>query len=89
MITAFSSAKSHRLKKTSYQAQIAKSSVEYRQKRKGQSLADRPFGILDRITGRGDKIRTCDPLYPKQVRYQAAPLPDAAKRIGSVPTLCK
>ena len=29
------------------------------------------------INGRGDKIRTCDPLYPKQVRYQAAPLPDA------------
>ena len=27
-------------------------------------------------TGRGDWIRTSDPLYPKQVRYQAAPLPD-------------
>ncbi len=26
--------------------------------------------------GRGDKIRTCDPLHPMQVRYQAAPLPD-------------
>ncbi len=26
--------------------------------------------------GRGDKIRTCDPLHPMQVRYQAAPRPD-------------
>jgi hypothetical protein len=26
--------------------------------------------------GRGDRIRTCDPLLPKQMRYQAAPLPD-------------
>ena len=26
--------------------------------------------------GRGDRIRTCDPLFPKQMRYQAAPLPD-------------
>ena len=27
-------------------------------------------------TGRGDWIRTSDPLLPKQMRYQAAPLPD-------------
>ena len=26
--------------------------------------------------GRWDRIWTCDPLYPKQVRYQAAPLTD-------------
>ncbi|MDB5714778.1 MAG: hypothetical protein JWO15_2175 [Sphingomonadales bacterium] len=26
--------------------------------------------------GRGDRIRTCDPLVPNQVRYQPAPLPD-------------
>ncbi len=26
--------------------------------------------------GRDDKIRTCDPLHPMQVRYQAAPHPD-------------
>ena len=25
--------------------------------------------------GRGDRIRTCDPLLPKQMRYQTAPLP--------------
>jgi hypothetical protein len=29
--------------------------------------------------GRGDKIRTCDPLLPKQMRYQAALLPDPLK----------
>jgi hypothetical protein len=29
-----------------------------------------------RYNGRGDRIRTCDPLFPKQMRYQAAPLPD-------------
>ena len=28
--------------------------------------------------GRGDRIRTCDPLVPNQVRYQPAPLPDIA-----------
>lgn len=28
--------------------------------------------------GRGSKIRTCDPLLPKQVRYQAALCPDSA-----------
>ena len=33
-------------------------------------------GFALRNTGRGDWIRTSDPLYPKQVRYQAAPLPD-------------
>ena len=27
--------------------------------------------------GRGGEIRTHDPLYPKQVRYQAAPHPDS------------
>ena len=27
-------------------------------------------------SGRGDKIRTCDPLVPNQMRYQAALLPD-------------
>ena len=26
--------------------------------------------------GRGDRIRTCDPLVPNQVLYQAEPLPD-------------
>ena len=26
--------------------------------------------------GRGDRIRTCDPLVPNQMRYQAALLPD-------------
>ena len=28
-------------------------------------------------SGRGDRIRTCDPLVPNQMRYQAALLPDA------------
>jgi hypothetical protein len=26
--------------------------------------------------GRGERIRTSDPLHPMQVRYQAAPRPD-------------
>ncbi len=29
-------------------------------------------------SGRGGEIRTHDPLYPKQVRYQTAPRPDRA-----------
>jgi hypothetical protein len=32
--------------------------------------------------GRGDKIRTCDPLHPMQVRYQAAPRPDRKRIIA-------
>ncbi|SPC13064.1 hypothetical protein CO2235_170187 [Cupriavidus oxalaticus] len=28
-------------------------------------------------TGRGDMIRTCDPLIPNQMRYQAALRPEA------------
>src|SRR3546814_13225240 len=31
------------------------------------------------VNGRGDRIRTCDPLLPKQMRYQAAPLPDGPR----------
>jgi hypothetical protein len=29
--------------------------------------------------GRGGRIRTCDPLLPKQMRYRAALRPDAKK----------
>jgi hypothetical protein len=32
------------------------------------------------LLSRGDRIRTCDPLVPNQVLYQAEPLPDAAFR---------
>ena len=32
--------------------------------------------IIAPENGRGDWIRTSDPLLPKQMRYQAAPLPD-------------
>src|SRR5688500_17996899 len=38
-------------------------------------LAPSP-GWCQACDGRGDRIRTCDPLLPKQMRYQAAPLPD-------------
>jgi hypothetical protein len=34
--------------------------------------------------GRGDKIRTCDPLHPMQVRYQAAPRPDRMRMIAEM-----
>jgi hypothetical protein len=34
--------------------------------------------------GRGDKIRTCDPLHPMQVRYQAAPRPDRDRMIAQM-----
>ncbi len=33
--------------------------------------------------GRGDRIRTCDILLPKQARYQTAPLPDADFPLGA------
>jgi surfactin synthase thioesterase subunit len=31
---------------------------------------------VELFAGREDKIRTCDPLNPIQVRYRAAPLPE-------------
>ncbi len=34
--------------------------------------------IEETVVGRGDRIRTCDILLPKQARYQAALRPDAA-----------
>lgn len=34
------------------------------------------------ICGRGDRIRTCDILLPKQARYQTAPLPDGLLPLG-------
>jgi hypothetical protein len=37
-----------------------------------------------RRSGRGDRIRTCDPLVPNQMRYQAALLPD----MGSLVQQC-
>ena len=33
-------------------------------------------GLKFIFDGRGDRIRTCDPLHPMQVRYQAAPHPE-------------
>ena len=37
--------------------------------------------------GRGSRIRTCDPLLPKQMRYQTAPCPDRAVHLNSPATL--
>ena len=37
----------------------------------------RPFCQTGKSAGRGREIRTPDPLLPKQMRYQAAPCPDA------------
>jgi hypothetical protein len=37
--------------------------------------------------GRGDRIRTCDPLLPKQMRYQAALLPAFAKALTGKPAM--
>jgi hypothetical protein len=42
----------------------------------GESHSAPPATTLNFDIGRGDKIRTCDPLHPMQVRYQAAPRPD-------------
>ena len=34
------------------------------------------------FNGRGDKIRTCDPVHPMHVRYQAALRPDERRIIA-------
>ena len=36
--------------------------------------------LVGGVFGRAERIRTSDPLLPKQVRYQAAPQPDRAAR---------
>jgi hypothetical protein len=36
------------------------------------------------LIGRGEKIRTSDPLHPMQVRYQAAPRPDRKRMIAEM-----
>ena len=36
----------------------------------------KPNITVELSIGREDKIRTCDPLNPIQVRYRAAPLPE-------------
>ena len=36
--------------------------------------------FLIKNNGRSDRIRTCDPLTPSQVRYQAAPRSDTHQR---------
>jgi hypothetical protein len=38
--------------------------------------------LFEGYHGRGDWIRTSDPLLPKQMRYQAAPRPDGVKDTG-------
>lgn len=38
-------------------------------------------------TGPGDRIRTCGPLLPKQVRYQTAPRPVSDPSLGLVSSL--
>ena len=40
------------------------------------SLECEKFGILQKLNGRGERIRTSDPLLPKQVRYQTALRPE-------------
>ena len=44
----------------------------------------RPNGLVD--IGRGEMIRTSDPLHPMQVRYQAALRPDRRTRVYRKPT---
>lgn len=41
--------------------------------------------ITERLgNGRGDKIRTCDILLPKQTLYQAEPRPDNALNVSGL-----
>jgi hypothetical protein len=41
-----------------------------------------PLGLLVTLICRDDKIRTCDPLHPMQVRYRAALRPEKEKFWG-------
>lgn len=41
-----------------------------------EKIAKKRLNFLFLLVGRDGWIRTNDPLYPKQVRYQTAPRPD-------------
>jgi hypothetical protein len=41
-----------------------------------------PLGLLVTLLFRDDKIRTCDPLHPMQVRYRAALRPEKMNSEG-------
>ena len=41
-------------------------------------MFDQPVTGTRAKAGRGGRIRTCDPLLPKQMRYQAALRPDGS-----------
>src|SRR5262249_56612280 len=45
--------------------------------RRGRSCAGETRATPTPSACRGDRIRTCDPLVPNQVLYQAEPLPEA------------
>ena len=49
--------------------------------KKADAYPDMAISLLLSIVyaGRGDWIRTSDPLLPKQMRYQAAPRPDTLR----------
>ena len=54
--------------------------------RKTESFAVlRPVESHKSNFGRGDRIRTCDPLRPRQVRYQAALHPDRCHDYRTLP----
>ena len=50
-------------------------------------MGERPGSPAEALAGRGDRIRTCDPLLPKQMRYQAALLPASPKASAGKPAL--
>ena len=45
-------------------------------KGKIKRVKNRVYRSFDSLYCRGDRIRTCDPLVPNQMRYRAAPLPE-------------
>ena len=51
---------------------------------RNKPLARLNSNILCEIDGRGERIRTSDPLVPNQVLYQAEPLPEHAVRLRIV-----
>ncbi len=53
------------------------------------SVEMRYSGRISKLNGRGDRIRTCDPLCPRQVRYQAALLPDKKENLFIINKTCR
>ena len=78
------------LKKQEEVANLIEATGRFRdgpKKQKPRDLSSQ--GSHNTYNGRGDRIRTCDPLVPNQMRYQTALLPDRRRTLNNLWVVCQ